>query len=280
MPYVTTQEMLKTAQEKGYAVPAFNVENLEMLRGALEAAERARSPMILQAGWKTVDFFGRDSFAAAVVQGCRNCRMPVALHLDHATDEDKIIRCLEMGFSSIMYDGSALPFEENIENTREIHAYCMDRYIPVEAELGAIGGKEDDREADNAYTDPDQAALFVERTGVESLAVAIGTAHGVYKAKPKLDYQRLREIRKKVSVPLVLHGASGLSDAAVRACVRQGGICKVNFATELRQAFTGAALAYLQEHPAEYDLRVYLKPAIAAVRELCLHRMEVCGSCS
>ncbi len=279
MPYVTTQEMLKTAQAQGYAVPAFNVENLEMLRGALEAAEQARSPMILQAGWKTVDFFGRDSFAAAVIQGCRDCKMPVALHLDHASDYSVILRCLGMGFSSIMFDGSTLPYEENISETCRVRAACMDGSVPVEAELGAIGGKEDDHEADAAYTDPDQAADFVGRTRVDSLAVAIGTAHGVYKAAPKLDLERLAAIRERVTVPLVLHGSSGLSDEAVRACVARG-ICKVNFATELRQAFTGAALNYLQEHPGEFDLRVYLKPAIAAVRELCLHRMEVCGSCS
>jgi len=277
MPYVTTKEMLLAARDGGYAVPAFNVENLEMLRGALEAAEEARSPVLLQAGWKTVEFFGMNAFVAAVRQACEDCAIPAALHLDHGGSFAIAMKGYRMGFSSIMIDGSKLPYEDNVALTRLVADACAAGGIPVEGELGSVGGKEDDHQADAAYTDPDQAADYVARSGVDSLAVAIGTAHGVYKTVPKLDTDRLSAVRAKVDVPLVLHGSSGLSDEDVRACVARG-ICKVNFATELRQAFAGATEAYFAQNPGEFDLRVYLKPAIEAVHNLCLHRIRVCGS--
>jgi tagatose 1,6-diphosphate aldolase GatY/KbaY len=187
------------------------------------------------------------------------------------------MRGYRMGFSSIMIDGSKRDYEGNVALTRRVVEACSASGVPVEGELGSIGGKEDDHEANAAYTDPTQAADYVERTGVQSLAVAIGTAHGVYKTAPKLDVERLAAIRDEVSVPLVLHGSSGLTDDAVRACVERGA-CKVNFATEVRQAFTAAALGYLTAHPEEFDLRVYLAPAIEAVTSLCKHRIAVCGA--
>lgn len=277
MPYVTTKEMLAAAREGGYAVPAFNVENLEMLRGALEAAEQARSPVILQAGWKTLEFFGMEAFVAAVRAACEKAAIPAALHLDHGGSFSIAMRGFRMGFSSVMFDGSKLSYEENVAQTALVVRACEAGGVPVEGELGSVGGKEDDHKADAAYTDPGQAADYVQRTGVASLAVAIGTAHGVYKSAPKLDVLRLEAIRGEVGVPLVLHGSSGLSDEDVRACVQKG-ICKVNFATELRQAFSSATAQYLGAHPGEFDLRLYLAPAIAAVRDLCLHRIRVCGS--
>ncbi len=277
MPYVDTKAMLLSAREGGYAVPAFNIENLEMLKAALEAAAQARSPVILQAGWKTVDFFGGNALVAAVIRACADSPVPAALHLDHGGSFSIAMRGFHMGFSSVMIDGSKLSYGENVALTSRVAEACAAAGVPVEGELGSVGGKEDDHEADAAYTDPAQAAEFVRLSGVSSLAVAIGTAHGVYKAEPRLDLNRLAAIRAEVTVPLVLHGSSGLTDDAVRACIARGA-CKVNFATELRQAFTDAVRNYLGEHPQEFDLRVYLKPAVDAVRALCLHRIGVCSS--
>lgn len=277
MPYVTTDAMLRAAQRGGYAVPAFNVENLEMLRGALEAAQELRSPIILQAGLKTLEFFGGAAYVAAVRRACEDASVPAALHLDHGGSFEIAMRGYRMGFSSIMFDGSKLPYEENVRVTSLVAIACKAGGVPVEGELGSVGGKEDDHEADAAYTDPIQAAEYAALTGVSSLAVAIGTAHGVYKAAPRLDLERLGLIRDRVEVPLVLHGSSGLSDGDVRACVGRG-VCKVNFATELRQAFAAATAEYLSTHPGVYDLREYLEPAIGAVRRLCAHRIGVCGS--
>ena len=177
-----------------------------------------------------------------------------------------------------MIDGSKLEFEENISLSKRVADACRPSGIPVEAELGKVGGKEDDVEAEgDAYTDPLEAKEFVERTGVTSLAVGIGTAHGVYKTTPVLNVERLSEIRAQVDVPLVLHGASGLSDDAVRECIRRG-ICKVNFATELRQAFTGAVQKLLNEKPETFDPKAYGKEGRAAVKALVEERMKVCGS--
>ena len=277
MPYVTTQSMLQEAREGRYAIPAFNVENLEMLKAVVEAAEEAKSPLILQAGVKTVDFFGSEALCAAVIRACEKSSVPIAFHLDHATGFDAAIYGFRLGFSSIMIDGSKLAYEDNIALTAGVCRVCATYGVPVEGELGSVGGKEDDHEADAAYTDPSQAEDYIARTGVSSLAVAIGTAHGVYAVAPKLDVERLSALRQAVSLPLVLHGSSGLSDEAVRACVERG-ICKVNFATELRQAYTEALRATLIEQPRQFDLRVYMKPAMAAVKALCLHRIGICGS--
>lgn len=277
MPYTSTRDMLLQAQKEGFAVPAFNAENLEMLRAVVEAAEEARSPIILQAGVKTLDFMGFEAFAAAAIRALKGAGVPAALHLDHSTKLEPALLAFREGFSSIMMDYSALPYQENIAKTRSAVDMFAVAGVPVEGELGSVGGKEDDLEADHQYTDPSQAAEYAEATGVQSLAVAIGTAHGVYKAAPKLDVARLESIRAAVAVPLVLHGSSGLSDEAVGECIARG-ICKVNFATELRQAYTEAIRQHLLQHPEEFDLRVYEKPGIDAVRALCLHRIRVCQS--
>ncbi len=277
LPYVTTKDMLLRARENGYAVPAFNAENLEMLRGIMEAAEQARSPVIVQAGVKSLEFMGFYAFAAAIIRACERASVPAALHLDHGSGMAPAMRAYRAGFSSIMVDNSKLPYEENIKGTLQAVQACLPGGVPVEGELGSVGGKEDDHEADNLYTDPAQAAEYVALTGVSSLAVAIGTAHGVYKAVPKLDVSRLSAIAERVSVPLVLHGSSGLADDAVTDCIRRG-ICKVNFATELRQVYTKAIFAHLSENPGEFDLRVYEAPGVDAVRALCLHRIGVCMS--
>lgn len=207
--------------------------------------------------------------------------VPVALHLDHGDSFDLALRAMAGGYSSVMIDGSHSPFEDNIALTKSVVDVASAKKIPVEAELGKVGGKEDDLDGGNGgYTDPADALEFVQKTGISSLAVAIGTAHGVYSGEPVLDVERLKLIRKTLAeagcdIPLVLHGASGLSEQAVKACIAEG-ICKVNFATELRQAYTEAARKVLSDE-AVFDPKKYGKAGIAAVAEAVKTRIMVCG---
>ena len=235
MSFVTSEKMLLDAQKGGYAVGAFNVENMEMVMAVISAAEELRAPLMLQTTPSTIKYAGLDMYLANVKAAAERANVPVCLHLDHGDSFDLAMRALRTGYTSIMIDGSHNVFEENIAVTKAVADACRPSGIPVEAELGKVGGKEDDLDGGegNGYTDPLEAKEFVERTGVTSLAVAIGTAHGVYKGVPKLDLDRLAEIRKVVDIPLVLHGASGLSEEAVVESIKRG-ICKVNFATELR----------------------------------------------
>ncbi|MBR5113050.1 MAG: class II fructose-bisphosphate aldolase, partial [Clostridia bacterium] len=231
MSFVDTKEMLKSAQAGGYAVGAFNVENLEMIQAVIAAAEKENSPVIIQTTPGTLNYAPPEAFAGAVRALAEKAAVPVAMHLDHGNSFELAQRCAKAGYSSIMIDGSLLPFEENIALSETVVKAVS--HLPVEAELGTVGGKEDTHSAGVSYTDPAQAAEFVSRTGISSFAPAIGTAHGVYKAEPKLNLPLLDEIRSAVSVPLVLHGTSGVPDETVKECINRG-ICKVNYATELR----------------------------------------------
>ena len=278
MAFVGIKEMLIRAQEGGYAVGAFNVENMEMAMAVVRAAEQMRAPVILQTTPSTLKYAPPEVFAAMVRALAEASRAPVAMHLDHGSSRDLAAQCMAAGYSAIMIDGSMLPFEDNITVTRKVVQDAHAKGIPVEAELGKVGGKEDDLEADaDAYTDPDEAAVFVERTGVDALAVGIGTAHGFYVGTPILDKQRLSLIRERVSVPLVLHGASGLSVEDVRDCIGRG-ICKVNFATELRAAYTKAAREVLVADPKLYDPKKFGGPAMARTAQLVAEKIRVCGS--
>ncbi len=279
MPFVTSERLLLDAQEKGYAVGAFNVENMEMMRAVIEAAQETRSPLMLQTTPSTVRYGGLSVYAAMAAAMAKKADVPVCLHLDHGDSERLALDALEAGYTSVMIDGSKLPLEENIALSRRVVDSAKERGIPVEAELGKVGGKEDDLEAEaDGYTDPDDAVRFVRETGVQSLAVAIGTAHGFYAGTPVLDKERLSAIRAKVDIPLVLHGASGLADEDVRDCVRRG-ICKVNFATELRAAYTHAVQKLLLEKPDTFDPKKLGTAGMAAVKELVKNRMSVCGCC-
>ena len=246
MPLVTTNEMLKKAQDGHYAVGAFNVENMEMVMAVIKAAEEMKAPVIMQTTPSTIRYAGLDYYLAMVRTAAERADVPVAMHLDHGNSFELAMQALRKGYTSIMIDGSHESFEENIALTRRVVDACAPSAISVEAELGKVGGKEDDLEAadDSPFTDPKQAQEFAERTQVNSLAVAIGTAHGFYKGVPKLDFDRLSAIRELVSIPLILHGASGVPDDAVRESITRG-ICKVNFATELRAAFSDGVKAYL-----------------------------------
>ena len=278
MAYVTSEKMLLDAQKGGYAVGAFNAENMEMVKAIIAAAEELNAPVMIQTTGGTIKYGGERTYAAIVRAEAKKASVPVCLHLDHGPSMEMAERCLVAGYSSVMIDGSKVPFEENVTISKQVADMAKAVGIPCEAELGKVGGKEDDTVAGDGdiYTDPQEAREFAERTGITSLAVGIGTAHGFYKGIPVLDVERLSQIRAVVDIPLVLHGASGLTDEQVRECVKRG-ICKVNFATELRKAFTDAVRAYLAENPDAYDPKTYSKAAMEAVKEQVKARMLVCG---
>ncbi len=278
MPLVTSEQMMKKADSEGYAIGAFNVENMEMVMAVIKACEELNAPAILQTTPSTVKYAGLDMYCANVAAAAKRACVPIALHLDHGNSFELAMQALRIGYTSIMIDGSKLELDENIALSKSVADACRPSCIPVEAELGKVGGKEDDLSCDDpGYTDPDDAVRFVNETGVTSLAVAIGTAHGIYKGEPKLDVERLSEIRKVVSIPLVLHGASGVPDEAVKECIRRG-ISKVNFATEIRIAFSNGIKEYLKNDPDVFDPKKYGAKGMANVTELVKEKIRVCGS--
>lgn len=279
MPLVTTKQMLLDAQAGGYAVGAFNIENMEMVQAVIAAAEEQKSPVIMQTTPSTVKYASTDYFLANVKAAAENASVPVVMHLDHGSSFELAMKAYRSGYTSIMIDGSHGTFEENIAVSAKVVEAVHPGNVPVEAELGKVGGKEDDLDGgdDNPYTDPAQAVEFVEKTGIDSLAVAIGTAHGVYKGEPKLDLNRLSEIREVVSIPLVLHGTSGVPDTTVTECVKRG-ICKVNYATDLRIAFTKGVKAVIAENPDVIDPKKYNAAGREEVKKYVMQKMEVVGS--
>jgi tagatose 1,6-diphosphate aldolase GatY/KbaY len=278
MSLVTTEQMLKDAQKGGYAVGAFNVENLEMVQAVVEAAEELESPVILQTSAKTVQYAGFSYFHALVKAATEDVNVPIALHLDHGNSFALAMQALRAGYTSIMIDGSHETFEDNINLSKRVVDACAPSRISVEAELGKVGGKEDDIDGgDGGLTEPLDAREFVERAKVTSLAVAIGTSHGIYKGVPMLDLERLSEIRKVVDVPLVLHGGSGLSEEAIRACIQRG-ICKVNYATELRIAFTEGVKQALVETPNIIDPKKFMLVGREKVKQMAIEKIKICGS--
>mgnify|MGYP000264667299 CR=1 FL=1 len=276
---VSAKEMLDKAKAGHYAVGQFNINNLEWTKSILLTAQEMNSPVILGVSEGAGKYMTGFKTVAAMVKAMieeLNITVPVALHLDHGSSFDLAMKALKAGYTSVMIDGSKLDYEGNIEVSKKVADVAASMGIPCEAELGKVGGKEDDLVAvADTNTDPQEAKEFAERTGVTSLAVAIGTAHGFYVGTPVLDKERLSEIRKVVDIPLVLHGASGLSDEDVMDCVKRG-ICKVNFATELRAAYSKAVRETLEDEKV-FDPKAYGKAGIAAVKELVMARMKVCG---
>lgn len=276
---VTLKEILGDAQKGGYAVGAFNVNNMEIVQAIIEAAEEQRSPVILQASQGGLKYAGVEYIAAMARLAGEKASVPVAVHLDHGTDFQQIMLCVRNGFTSVMIDGSQYPLDENIEVTKRVVEVSHAVGMSVEGELGKIGGVEDDVVVDHedaTMTDPDEAARFAKETGVDALAIAIGTAHGVYKGEPKLAFDRLKAIRAVVDTPLVLHGASGISDDAIRQAVELG-ICKINIDTEIRQAFARGVHSVVNDHPEEYDPRKILGPAREAMKETVATKMQLFG---
>lgn len=277
MPLVTSEQMLLDAQKGGYAIGAFNVENMEMVKAVIAAAEELHAPVMLQTTPSTVKYGTLETYFGIVAAEAKKAAVPVCLHLDHGSSFELAVQAIKVGYTSVMIDGSHESFEDNIAVSKKVVDVAKACGVPVEAELGKVGGKEDDLEAEaDTNTDPAEAKEFVERTGVFSLAIAIGTAHGFYAGTPVLDKERVTEIKKMVSVPLVLHGASGLSDEDVRECVQRG-MCKVNFATELRVAYTDAGKKLLAEKPDTFDPKKLGVVGMEAVKELVKGRMKVCG---
>lgn len=279
MALVPAAPLLQKAREGRYAVGAFNCNNLEILQAIIAAAEAEQSPVIIQASQGGLKYAGLEYIAAMVQEAANTATVPVALNLDHGTSFEQAVRCIRAGFTAVMVDGSRLPFAENVELVRCVVdvAHCVG--VSVEGELGRIGGKEDDivvAKEDAFFTDPDEACRFVEATGVDALAVAIGTAHGVYKGEPKLDFARLDKINKKVDVPLVLHGASGLSDESIRQTI-QLGITKINIDTEIRQAFAQGVREVLAKNPDEIDPRRILGPARDRMQSVVQGKMRLFG---
>lgn len=278
---LSTREMLYKAQREGYAVPAFNIHNMETLQVVVETAAKMHSPVIIAGTPSTIENYAGPEYIEAMAQvAARNHAIPMSIHLDHFEDPKAIKKDIDLGFKSCMIDASKKPFEENIRIVKDIVEYAHRYDAVVEAELGMLGGQEDDihvDEKDAMYTNPADAVEFVARTGIDSLAVAIGTAHGLYKGEPKLDFDRLQAIREQVSIPLVLHGASDVPDEAVQRAISLG-ICKVNIATDLKIPFSAAVKEFFLEHPEASDPRKYMTPGKIAMQEIVAHKIDVCGS--
>lgn len=279
MPLVSSTPLLQKAREEGYAVVAFNVHTLEMLQSVVEAANETGSPLILQTTVGTVKHLGAEYVAAAARVAADSSSVPIALHLDHCTEFETIVRCIRAGYTSVMIDASMHPFQENVNRTRKVVEIASSIGVNVEAELGKVGGVEDDivvADHEALMADPEECAQFIELTKVPTLAPAIGTAHGIYKGEPKIDFARIRRISELVKEPLVLHGGSGIPEEQVQRCISLG-MAKMNVATELRIVFSDAIKAVFSENPKENDPRKYMIPAKQALKEAAMEKMQLCG---
>ncbi|MCT4619360.1 MAG: class II fructose-1,6-bisphosphate aldolase [Marinisporobacter sp.] len=277
---VTGKEILQHAHENGYAVGAFNVNNMEAVQAIIEAAEETKSPVIIQASQGGLKYAGVEYIAGMGKIAAEKASVPVAIHLDHGTDFKQIMLCIRNGFTSVMIDGSHYPLEENIKKTKQIVEMAHAVGVSVEAELGKIGGVEDDiavDEKDATYTDPEEAVRFVEETNVDSLAIAVGTAHGPYKGEPKLDFDRIKVIKEKLNMPIVLHGSSGVPEESIKRAVSLG-INKINIDTDIRMAFHRAVKEFVQTNPDVYDPRKIVGPARVAMKEIIAEKMRMFGA--
>lgn len=280
MSLVSSTPFLIEARKRGYAVAAFNVHTLEMLQAVVEAAEESKAPLILQTTVGTIKHLGIEYITSAAKTAAAKASVPIALHLDHCEDFELIIQCMRAGYTSVMIDASRHPFEENVKRTKKVVAVAKALGVNVEAEFGKVGGVEDDivvDEADAMIADPLECEKFIELTGVHTLAPAIGTAHGIYRGEPNIAFDRIEEIAKKVDVPLVLHGGSGIPAELVKRCVSLG-MAKMNVATELKNAFTESIKQSFLNHPDEMDPRSYMTSAKAIVKQLAKEKIELCGS--
>ena len=300
MAFITSTEMFKKSLKSDYAVGAFNVNNMEIIQGIVDAAKQEQAPIILQVSAGARKYAKPASLLKLVEAAMMDTGLDICLHLDHGEDFEICKQCIDGGFTSVMIDGSKHPFEDNVALTKKVVEYAHAHGVVVEAELGKLAGVEDNIKVDSkfaTYTDPEEAAEFVEKTGVDSLAIAIGTSHGAYKfsGDPQLDFDRLREIHKLIpDTPLVLHGASTVLPEFVDKCNRYGGnlpgatgvpeemiteaakygICKVNIDTDLRLAMTAEIRKYLAENPKEFDPRKYLGPARDAISSMVSHKIR------
>ena len=301
MSIVTSKEMFRKAYDGGYAIGAFNVNNMEIVQGITEAASELRAPLILQVS-KGARAYANHTYLMKLVEAAViETGLPICLHLDHGDSFELCKSCIDGGFTSVMIDASSKPFEENIAITKQVVEYAHDHGVVVEAELGTLAGIEDEvkvEEGHASYTRPEEVQEFVERTGCDSLAIAIGTSHGAYKfkpgTKPQLRFDVLAAVEKNLpGFPIVLHGASSVPQEFVAEINKYGGnmpgaigvpedqlrqaarsaVCKINIDSDLRLAMTASIRKYFAEHPADFDPRQYLKPARAAIKELVKHKI-------
>lgn len=308
MPLVTTKKMFEDAYKGGYAIGAFNVNNMEIIQGITEAAKKLNAPLILQVS-KGARAYANHTYLVKLVEAAEiETGLPIALHLDHGPDFETCKSCIDGGFTSVMIDGSSLPYEENVALTKKVVDYAHAHGVVVEGELGQLAGVEDDVNvsADDAqYTNPDQVEDFVKRTGVDSLAIAIGTSHGAYKfkpgQKPQLRFDILEEVSKRLpGFPIVLHGASSVIPEFVEKINAHGGkmpdaigipeemlrkaatmaVCKINIDSDLRLAMTAAIREHFDEHPDHFDPRQYLKPAREAIEGMVEHKINTVLGCA
>ena len=305
MPLVTTKGMFEKSMKEGFAIGAFNINNMEIIQGIVDAAQKQNSPVILQASSGSIKYARIKYLMKMVEAAVEETNIPIAIHLDHGPDFETCKMCIDNGFTSVMIDGSKYSFEENVALTKKVVDYAHERGVVVEAELGQLAGIEDDvnvSEEDAKYTDPDQAKEFVERTGCDSLAIAIGTSHGAYKFKgeARLRMDILKQVKEKIpNTPIVLHGASTVIPELVETCNSYGGdipgakgvpdeilheaslsgVSKINVDTDLRLAFTGEIRKSLAENPSAFDPRKYLTPAREKITEVVEHKIrDVFGS--
>lgn len=300
MPLVTTKEMFEKSMKEGFAIGAFNVNNMEIIQAIVDAAEAQKSPVILQASSSAIKYARINYLMKMVEAATENAEIPIAIHLDHGPDFETCKQCIDAGFTSVMIDGSKYDFEENVALTKKVVDYAHERGVVVEAELGKLAGIEDEvnvSAADAMYTDPDQAKEFVERTGCDSLAIAIGTSHGAYKFKgeAKLRFDILAKIKEKIpNTPIVLHGASTVIPELVETCNKYGGnipgakgvpneilneasrlgVSKINVDTDLRLAMTASIRKVFAENPEAFDPRKYLLPAREKIQEVVEFKMK------
>ena len=309
MPLVNTKEMFKKAYEGGYAVGAFNVNNMEIVQGITEACQELKAPVILQVSAGARKYANHTYLVKLVEAAVKECPdIPIALHLDHGASFDICKACIDGGFTSVMFDGSSKPYEENIEEARRVAEYAHKYNVTVEAELGKLAGVEDDVKVEDdkaQFTDPDEVQDFVTRTGVDSLAIAIGTSHGAYKFKPGQKPQLRLDILQEVSnrlpgFPIVLHGASSVIPEYVEMVNKYGGempdaigipeemlreaakmaVCKINIDSDIRLAMTATIRKYFAENPTHFDPRQYLAPARTAVKDMVAHKINVVLGCA
>ena len=319
MPLVTTTEMFKKAYDGGYAIGAFNVNNMEIVQGITEAAQELKAPMILQVSKGARAYANHTDLVKLVEAAVIECPdIPIALHLDHGPDFETCKSCVDGGFTSVMIDASSKPFAENIEITKKVVEYAHDHGVVVEAELGTLAGIEDDVKVsaeDSSYTHPDEVEEFVTKTGCDSLAIAIGTSHGAYKftpaqctrdangilVPPPLRFDVLEEVSRRLpGFPIVLHGSSSVPQEFVRMINENGGkmpdaigipedqlrhaaelsVCKINIDSDLRLAMTATIRKHFVDHPGDFDPRQYLKPARAAIKELVAHKLTDVLGCA
>lgn len=308
MPLVTTTKMFKDAYEGGYAVGAFNVNNMEIIQGIVAAGKKLNAPLILQVS-KGARAYANHLYLVKLVEAAvEESGLPIALHLDHGPDFETCKACIDGGFTSVMIDGSSLPYEENVALTKKVVDYAHAHGVVVEGELGQLAGVEDEvnvNAEDASYTNPDQVEDFVKRTGVDSLAIAIGTSHGAYKfkpgQKPQLRFDILEEVSKRLpGFPIVLHGASSVIPEFVEEINKYGGnmpdaigipedilrqaatmaVCKINIDSDLRLAMTAAIRKHFVEHPSDFDPRQYLRPARDAIEGMVEHKINTVLGCA